>query len=163
MQWQPHQYLRMAHDVAGEEYVDSRYDEALLVPLTASAEVILMVEPSLAFTEQVLVLPGGCIEAHEPPEVTANRELQEEIGYRADKLDLLGVLRPFVKYLRVTSHIYLARELAPSRLVGDETHEIGILTIPLARFEELLASGQLTDARVIAALYLARAFLADHE
>ena len=42
----------------------------------------------------------------------ANRELQEEIGYKAGRLDYLGELRPFSKYLAVRSFVYLAR--APS-------------------------------------------------
>jgi hypothetical protein len=59
MQWQPHTYLRMARDADGEEYVDSRYDEALLIPLTEAGQVILASEPSPAFGQRALILPEG--------------------------------------------------------------------------------------------------------
>ena len=61
--------------------------------------------------------------------------------------------------LTVRTFVYLARDLVPSRLAGDETYTIDVERVPLASFESLIASGRLMDARVVAALYLARAFL----
>ena len=159
--WRAGEYFRSERDARGEEYINTR-DEVLVVPLTEAGEVILAVEPSAAFGEPVLILPGGSEEPGEPHATTANRELQEEIGLRADRLDHLGTLRPFAKYLRLTSYLYLARDLTPSRLPGDEGYEIGMERVPLSGpdgFERLVAAGRLTDARVIAALYLARGFL----
>lgn len=134
-------------------------DEALLVPLTPAGEVILTVEPSPALGGDVLILPGGEVGDGELSLEAANRELQEEIGYRAERLDFLAALHPWNKYLTVTSHVYLARNLVPSQLEGDEDYAIGIERVPLAGFEQLIASGRLTDARVISALYLAVRFL----
>jgi hypothetical protein len=50
--------------------------------------------------------------------------------------------------------------LQPSKLQGDEAYEITVERVPLAQFEELIASGRLCDSSVIAALFLARNFLA---
>ena len=84
-------------DAAGDEYVASTGDEVLVVPLTAAGEVLLAVEPSPAFGKAVRILPGGQVE----PELTlaevANKELQEEIGCRAGRLDPLGELWPRAK------------------------------------------------------------------
>jgi len=55
--------------------------------------------------------------------------------------------------------VYLARELTSSRLKGDEGYEISVEQVPLVGFERLIAAGRLLDARVIAALYMARRFL----
>jgi hypothetical protein len=71
-------------------------------------------------------------------------------------------LRPWSKYLTVRSDLYLARDLVASRLVGDEDYEIGVARVPLAAFEAFITSGQIQDARVIAGLYLARAYLQQH-
>lgn len=49
--------------------------------------------------------------------------------------------------------------LTRSRLQGDEDYKIGVERVPLAQFETLITSKRLLDARVIAALYMARAFL----
>jgi ADP-ribose diphosphatase len=147
-------------NAAGEEFLASTGDEVLVVPLTAAGEVILTVEPSTAFDEPTLILPGGEVKPGVSHEEQANQELQEEVGYRAGRLDFLGELRPWSKYLAVRSFVYLGRELSASWLPGDEHYEIGVELAPLAAFEPLIAAGRLTDARVIAALYLAREILA---
>ena len=150
-------YFSIHLDADGIEFVRTG-DEVLIVPLTAEGEVILTIEPSTAFGEPTLILPGGETEPGEPHAETANRELQEEIGYQAGRLDFLGELRPFSKYLTVRTFVYLAHDLTPSQLEGDEDYAIGVERVPLAEFESLIAAGRLLDARVIAALYMARNF-----
>lgn len=145
-------------DADGVEFVRTG-DEVLIVPLTEEGQVILTVEPSAAFGEPTLILPGGETEPGEPHAETANRELQEEIGYKAGQLDLLGELRPYSKYLAARSLVYLAQDLTPSLLEGDEDYAISVEQVPLAEFELLIATGRLLDARVVAALYMARNFL----
>jgi 8-oxo-dGTP pyrophosphatase MutT (NUDIX family) len=98
--------------------------EILLVPLTDQREVILTIEPSVAFGEPTLILPGGVAEPDEAHEQTALRELQEEIGFTAARLDFLGEMRPLSKYFTLQTFIYLARELTPSKLEGDEDYSI---------------------------------------
>ncbi|HRW10267.1 MAG TPA: NUDIX domain-containing protein [Caldilineaceae bacterium] len=143
----------------GDEYVASTGDEVLVVALTANGDVLLSIEPSAAFSEPTLILPGGQVEPNVPNAEMANRELQEEIGYRANQLDFLGELHPWSKYLAVRTFVYLARDLQESSLPGNEEYEIGVESVPLSSFETLIVGGRLRDARVIAALFLARTFL----
>ena len=147
-------------DATGDEYVASTGDEVLVVPLTEAGEVLLAVEPSPAFGAPVRILPGGQVEPDLTLAEVANKELQEEIGYRAGRLDSLGELWPWAKYLAVRSHLFLARDLAPSKLAGDEGYEIGVEVMPLAGLEAWIADGRLRDGRTIAGLFLARTFLA---
>src|SRR5207302_3299781 len=102
---------------------------------------------------------GGIAEQGETHEQAALRELQEEIGYTAVRLDFLSEVRPFSKYITLQSFIYLARELVPSKLQGDEEYPIAIKQVPLKEFECLITSGRLLDAPTIAALFMARSFL----
>ncbi len=134
-------------------------DEAIIVPLTRSGHVLLTSEPSPALGHDVLILPGGAIDEGEYSPEAANREMQEEVGCIAGKLDFLAVLHPWSKYLTVSTYVYLARDLAPSTLQGDEDYAIGVQKVPLDNFEQLIAAGRLTDARIIAALYIAKRFL----
>lgn len=60
------------------------------------------------------------------------------------------------------SFVYLGRDLTASRLVGDEDYIIEIERVPLAMFEDLITAGRLLEARVIAALYMAKSFLQRH-
>ena len=151
-------YFSILAGADGTEFVRTG-DEVLVVALTEHGKVLLITEPSPAFNALTFVLPGGCVENDEELSRTANRELQEEVGFRAMSLDYLGELRPYSKYLAVRSHVYLARRLAPSELPKDEDYEIEVIHVPLEGFEAMIEDGRLMDARVIAALYLARAFI----
>ena len=144
-------------NAAGDEFVASTGDEVLVVALTDDGDVLLAVEPSPAFGLAVRILPGGQVELDLSLAHSANKELQEEIGYRAGRLDYLGELWPWAKYLAVRSHV-LARELTPSKLMGDEGYEVGVEQLPLAELETWIADGRLRDSRAIAGLFLARAF-----
>jgi ADP-ribose diphosphatase len=152
-------YFAIVAEAIHGEYVRCG-DEVVVVALDDDENVILTIEPSAAFGEPTLILPGGSTDPDVPFAESANAELQEEVGYKAARLDFLGEIRPFSKYLTVRTYLFLARELTSSKLVGDEAYEIGVERVPLAEFESLMAAGRLLDARVIAALYLARAFLA---
>ena len=151
--------FQVQEDAQGNQFICCS-DEVLIVALNDKGEVLFNIEPSPAFNgEKVLVLPGGSTEPGEPHDKTANRELQEEAGYKAKRLAYLGELRPWTKYLTVRSHAYLAQDLARSEREGDEGFEVEIEQHPLNNFESLIETGRLRDARVIAALYMARNFL----
>lgn len=134
-------------------------NEVLIVPVTHQGAIIATIEPSIAFGGITLVLPGGVTEPGETHEQTALRELQEEIGYTANRLDFLGEVRPFSKYIALQSFIYLARELVPSKLQGDEDYPILTEQVPVKDLKRLITSGKLLDARIIAAFFMACSFL----
>lgn len=150
--------FRMTEDKSGVSFVDAS-DEALIVPVRSDGDIILIIEPSAAFDENVLLLPGGSIEPDEDAAVAAHRELQEEVGVKAARLDFLGEIRPWSKYLHMCSHIYLARDLSETQAHGDEPYVIQRVTISLERAQELIAEGTLRDARVIVALQMTQARL----
>ncbi len=137
-------------------------DAALVVPLTDQQEVLLITEPSPAYGGTILCLPGGMVENDEQASMAANRELQEEIGLRAGRMDSLGELYPMIKYVQCRQRIYLGRGLKKSKLNGDEGADwpITVEPFPLAQFDSLIASGRLRDSSVIAALFMARSYLA---
>jgi 8-oxo-dGTP pyrophosphatase MutT (NUDIX family) len=159
--FEENRYFALGRDEHGNLYIQCP-DEVMTIPIDENGDVLLAVEPAPAFGQDVWVFSGGTVEPGESHETTANRELQEELGLAAGRLEYLGQLWPWSKYLTVRSDLYLARDLAESRLDGDEGYEIGVARIPLAAFEQYITSGQLRDARVIAGLYLARAYLQQH-
>ncbi|HEY7020298.1 MAG TPA: NUDIX domain-containing protein [Ktedonobacterales bacterium] len=142
-----------------EVYIESSGDEVLVVALASGDEVLLSREPSAAFGDHTIVLPGGEIEPGEDQKIAANRELQEELGWAASQLDFLGEVCPWSKYLNARSYIYLARGLTESPLQGDEQYAIKPVRILLSEVDALVRNRTLLDARVVAGLFLARAFL----
>jgi ADP-ribose diphosphatase len=152
----PHFTLMAGNDGVGFVHCG---DGVLVVPLTGDGHVLLAVEHSAARNREMLGLVGGSVEEGRPLEETANRELQEELGWRATRIDYLGELHPF-KYLTSRQFVFLARDLVPSKLEGDELYPVVQRKVPLKTFETLSASGELFDATTIAALAIARHFLA---
>ena len=134
-------------------------DSVLIVPVTASGDVLLITETSLAYGARTLILPSGELEPGEDSADAANRELQEEVGYRAEQITALGELRPISKYVHTRCYVHLAQGLQPSHLDGDEDEIIEVEPVALAQFEALIDQGRLQDSSTIAALYLARRYL----
>jgi ADP-ribose diphosphatase len=134
-------------------------DGVLVVPVTAEMDVLLAVERSSAFDREILTLVSGTVEHDEPLADTANRELQEELGWRAERIDFVGELHPF-KYLATRQFLFLARDLARSELTGDEQHPIGLRRVPLDRWPQLCAAGELRDSLAVAGLFMVQSYLA---
>lgn len=152
-------YFRLMADDDGVGFVDVA-DGVLVVPLTAENEVLMVVERSPAFDGETLTVAGGEVEPGESLEECANRELQEELGWRAERLEFVAELRPFSKYMNSRQFVLVARDLVRSKLEGDEMYPVRPRRVGLDDFHKLCFSGELRDATAIAALFLVRSYLA---
>lgn len=133
----------------------------LIVPVLDSDTVFLIREYAAGTDRYELGLPKGLVAEGESPLEAANRELMEEIGYGARKLCQLNTLSIAPGYLEHRTHIILARDLYEQRLPGDEPEEIEVVPWRLSRLGELMKREDCTEARSIAALFMAREILDD--
>ncbi len=131
-------------------------DGVILVPITKDKKVILVREYFAGINAYTLSLPKGQIDDGHDELQTANKELQEEIGYKATKLKKIGVVTVSPGYLTQKISIYLAMDLQKSKLAGDEDEELEVVPYPFKDFGKLIVSGKIADARIISALYLAQ-------
>ena len=137
-------------------------DAALIVPINSDGLALVHTEPSFAYDGlRSLHIPGGRLEQGEDPALCANREMQEEIGYKAHRVDYLGAVDLMTKYVEARIHLYMGRELEKNRLQGDEADDWvqPHRPIALSEIESLMASGLLRDSTTTLALLLARQFL----
>lgn len=126
----------------------------LVVPMLDCRTVLLIREYAAGLHRYELGLPKGKIDAGEDPIAAANRELKEEIGYGAKKLRHLHTVSLAPAYLEHTIDIILAEDLYPEKLDGDEPEELEVVPWDINRIDSLLATGECSEARSIAALYL---------
>ena len=154
-----HRWMGLGIGDRGEPFVQIDGDGVFVVPITENNEVVMIVEPSVTEKESILGLPAGTIDPGETSKASANRELQEESGYKSEQLDYLGTLRPMSRHSNWKIDVYLGRKLVPSKIEGDEGYEIELKKLPFDQIEEAIMSGRLDDSNVISALYLARLFL----
>ncbi|WP_305813016.1 ADP compounds hydrolase NudE [Photobacterium leiognathi] len=146
-----------------ERMKPSGRNAVLIVPVTAQGDLLLIREYSAGTERYELGFPKGLIDQGETPIEAANRELKEEIGFGANKLQPLKevVLAPSYFSSRMT--LFLAQDLYPEKLEGDEPEPLDIVRWPLAQAEELLTHVDFSEARSITALFLALKQLAREE
>jgi ADP-ribose diphosphatase len=85
--------------------------------------------------------------------------LREEVGLGARDLHLIHSLSLVPGYTQHLSRVVLARDLYPDPAPGDEPEPIEVVPWPIADLDGLLARDDFTEARSIAALFLARRWL----
>jgi len=131
----------------------------LIIPMLDNATVLLIREYSAGTHRYELGLPKGKVDAGESFIEAANRELKEEVGFGARNLCRLSTFSIAPAYLEHTTEIILAQDLYAEKLLGDEPEELEVVAWKLADINGLLATGECSEARSIAALFMAREYL----
>jgi len=126
----------------------------LIIPLLDDETLLLVREYGGGIDRYELGFPKGGVAKGESVEQAANRELMEEIGYQAGRLEVLKQLSTSPSYNQNVMTIVLARDLSKKSLVGDEPEPLEIVPWKLAQCRELLNRDDFTDARCVAALFL---------
>lgn len=142
-----------------ERLVGSKSGAVMIAPMLDDNTILLIREYAAGTHRYELALPKGKIENDEPLLEAANREIMEEIGYGAGKLQHIHSFTLAPGYLQHTTHVVLATELYPQRLDGDEPEEIEVVPWKLTQLDSLLKRDDFTEARSIAALFLVRELL----
>ena len=127
-------------------------DAVAVVVLDSRDRVILVRQYRKAVGKTLLEVPAGSVDPGEQPINTVRRELQEEIGYLPNKIDRLGGFYSAPGYCTEYLHLYLATYLIPSKLEAEDTDEIEVVRVPLTKIPDLIASGDIADAKSVAGL-----------
>ena len=131
----------------------------LIVPMLDADTVLLIREYSAGVNRYELGLPKGKVDAGETLLEAANRELKEEVGYGANRLHLLSSLTLAPAYLEHSIEVIVAQDLYPEKLQGDEPEELEVVPWSLSDINGLLMTGDCTEARSIAALFMTAEYL----
>jgi len=105
----------------------------------------------------LMELPAGKLDPGEEPLLCAKRELAEETGYSAGNWRRLGSILTTPGFTDEVIHVYLATELEMAEGASpDEDEFLEAVQLPLGEVEELIRSGQIVDAKTMAAILLWR-------
>lgn len=128
-----------------------------IVPITNDGHVIMVKQFRYATGRVVLEIPAGKIDKGEKePERTATRELKEETGYTAQRLQYLGKINTSVAYAEEVIHLYAAIGLTAGDTEFDEDEMIDVVEYEFDDIYQMAASGKLVDVKTIAALFMAK-------
>src|SRR5437870_1666285 len=131
-----------------------------MVPVVDEGASVLMVRQYRAAVDGLLLeIPAGKRDvADEVPEATARRELEEEVGMRAGRLEKLAEFYNSPGFCDERSWVFMALDLEPSAVsaASPEERHMTIERVPFDAVPELIAAGHLVDAKSIIGLLLAR-------
>jgi ADP-ribose pyrophosphatase len=130
-----------------------------VVPVTDRDTVLLVRQYRGAVDRELLEIPAGTRDVEgEPPETTARRELEEEVGVRAGSIRFLGTVFNSPGFCDEETLVFLAQELEPVEpdRHGEEERYLEVVEIVLAEVDAMMASGELVDAQTVLGLLLAR-------
>ena len=132
-----------------------RHPGAVAVIAVDGGEVILLEQYRPAVDRHLLELPAGKLDVDgEPPDMTAARELEEEIGFRPGRLEHLFDFFTAPGFSDEHMRLFLATELTavPASPHGPEEEAAVTVPVPLGEIPALLASGDVVDAKSIIGL-----------
>lgn len=141
-----------------ERLTPQRRSSVMVVPIHNN-QLVFVKEYAVGPERYELTFPKGIVDAGEQPIESANRELQEEIGFAANKIEPLRSLYSGPSHMYGLMHVFVAQDLYPSSLEGDEPEPLEIVYYPLAKIDELLADPNFAEARNLSALYLLKDYL----
>ena len=104
------------------------------------------------YDEIIKEFPAGKVDENEDIEHAAKRELEEEIGYHANKLIYLGEMYPSCAYTDEIIYLYYATDLVKTEQHLDINEAINYYFISLDEIKEMIVNNEIKDAKTICAL-----------
>tara|TARA_B100001057_G_scaffold75941_1_gene70686 strand:+ start:4631 stop:5143 length:513 start_codon:yes stop_codon:yes gene_type:complete len=123
----------------------------LIVPILGD-EIIFIKEYAAAVDDYMITFPKGKIDKDESMYEAANRELQEEIGYKANDVKFIKKIHLAPGYINHVTYIMFAQNLQSSSLPGDEPEVLEQIRVNKTELKKFLETSEIIDSRVYAAL-----------
>lgn len=123
-----------------------------IVPLISPDEVILIKQFRYCAGKALWEIPAGTLEADETPIECAGRELMEETGYRAGRLEPMGGFFTAPGFCTEFLHLFVATELEPCASKLDDDEQIAVHRLLLEEALRKISSGEIIDAKTMVGL-----------
>jgi 8-oxo-dGTP pyrophosphatase MutT (NUDIX family) len=155
--------VRMDHiresDVEYDREIVVHKGSAVIVPVFEDGTVALVRQYRHPAGKSLLEIPAGSLESGEDPRTGAIRELEEEVGVIAEKVELISEFWVSPGFLTEKMFVYLATGLTATAQNLDDDENIEIERVPLGEACSLALDGTIEDAKTIAGLLIAEARL----
>jgi len=142
-------------EVTYQREVVHHHGSAVIVPVFDDGTVVLVRQYRHPAVRYLLEVPAGTLADGERPETGAARELQEELGLVAARLEKLSEFFVSPGFCEEKMWVYLATELSEGKQLLDDDEVLEIVRLPIADALEMITSGEIQDAKTIIGLMLA--------
>ncbi|PKO12361.1 MAG: ADP-ribose pyrophosphatase [Chloroflexi bacterium HGW-Chloroflexi-10] len=130
-----------------------------IVPVDHEGNIWFVTQYRLGAETSLLELPAGTLDPGEDPLDCAAREIREEIGMAAGRLQFLGDFYMAPGYSSEHMYVYLAFDLYPQALEPDSDEFLHISKMPLPEAYRMIRNSELKDGKSLAAMLMAQPFL----
>jgi ADP-ribose pyrophosphatase len=134
----------------------------VILPVDDENNLLFVRQYRHAAGKDVLELPAGTRDEDEPYETCAAREIREETGMEAGKLQKIGEFYLAPGYSTEYMAVFLATDLKENPLQADDDEFLEVKKIPLKKAVGMAATGEVPDAKSLAALFLAKSYLENY-
>ena len=131
----------------------------VVLPILNDGRICLLRNYRVAVNETLIELPAGTLEPGEEPALTAQRELAEETGYRADRIEHLLTFYMSPGILDERMHLFLAEGLRPGPTALEAGEDIQPLLCSWEEAMELIRRGEIRDSKTLVGLLFYQARL----
>ncbi|MQF69646.1 NUDIX hydrolase [SAR202 cluster bacterium AD-804-J14_MRT_500m] len=125
-----------------------------VVPMDESGNVILVRQYRKAIERYMLEVPAGGIDPEETPDAAAHRELLEETGYRANRMELVAFFWTTPGYCTEGMYAFLATGIKSGHNQPEDDESIEVTQAHISMIPTLVSRGEIQDAKSIASLML---------
>ncbi|HHX37112.1 MAG TPA: NUDIX hydrolase [Clostridiaceae bacterium] len=132
---------------------------AAVLPVDENGYVYLIRQYRKALESETLEIPAGKLEVDEDPYYCAVRELKEETGFEADRVESMGSAYPTPGYCDEKIYLYLATGLKSGRQDLDPGEFLRVVRMHLSEVIEAVMDGRIHDAKTVIALLKAKEML----
>ena len=139
-------------NISSREWVDHP-GAVCVVPVLPSQEICLIRQYRYGPGQEFIEIPAGKLDKGELPADCANRELAEEIGYKANKLTLLTQIHPAIGFSNEVMWMYLGEELIKTDRKLDEDEFLDLCPTTLENAFQWVLSGKISDVKTIIGIF----------
>lgn len=125
---------------------------AAIVPMKDDRTVVLIRQYRLAAGGFIFEIPAGKLHPGEDPRLCAERELEEEIGYRAGAIERLETFFTAPGFTDEVMHLFLATGLTKTAQKLDDDEVLEVIEMPLEKAMAHIQDGTIRDAKTIVGL-----------
>ena len=135
------------------DFVAHRKGAACVLPVLPDGRILMVHQYRNALERDTIEVPAGARNnVNEDTALCAARELEEETGYRSEKISFLLSLRTTVAFCNEMVDVYLAEDLVPGEQHLDDAEDIRVEAFELDTLLDMIYKGVIQDAKTVAAI-----------
>ena len=127
-------------------------EAAAIIPFLSDREILMVRQFRYALGRETLEIPAGKLDPGETPEQCIRRELLEETGYEAGKIEWVYTYAPALGYSNELIHIYSGHELRKAGTAIDEKEISSVETISLEQLKSMIREKLIVDGKTLLGL-----------